>query len=387
MRVLHVTSFYEPSVAKGGLARAVGLLATSQARQGTDVTVFTTSVGLGGAESSLTEEVRDGVRVWYFAAESLSGLYFSYGLLRSCFQRTRQFDLVHVHGLWSFPATCGAMAARWAKVPYLVSSHGMLNSAAMNLHAYKKLPFWFAIQRRTLRRAAWLHFATLEEQRQAATWIRGKKACVIPIGLNLREFREPSEPRRFRSEQGIPADVALLAFVGRIHPLKALDVLLHALVRVVTQVPQLIVAIAGPDENGHRDRLQKLARKLGIDAQVRWLGTLVGQAKLDLLTDADVFVLPSFSENLGLAALEAMALGCPVILGCGVNIAADVKRWGAGRVVSPEPDALAMAIIELLENPGIRSAMRQAGRRLVAGCFDADTLAREMLRVYEECLR
>jgi glycosyltransferase involved in cell wall biosynthesis len=179
----------------------------------------------------------------------------------------------------------------------------------------------------------------------------------------------------------------LLAFLGRIHPIKGLDVLLRALVQVKTDVPQVILAIAGADEDGHRNHLQKLAQHLGVQDQVQWLGIVGEEDKRRLLVDADLFILPSFSENFGLAAVEAMAAGCPVILGRGVNIGVQIEAYGAGRMVPTEPKSLATAIVEGLREPDARRAMGRAGQRLVAKSYDGEVVARQMLKGYEECLQ
>ncbi|MFB3074931.1 MAG: glycosyltransferase, partial [Candidatus Methylomirabilales bacterium] len=239
----------------------------------------------------------------------------------------------------------------------------------------------------TIGGAAWIHFVTDEEQRQAQSWVAGKKSKVIPIGLDLQGLTVVPPRGEFRDRQQIPRGVPLLAFLGRIHPVKGLDVLLRALVRIKAEVPKVMLGIAGPDEDGHTDRLQGLAKDLGVEGHVRWLGTIEEQVKSSFLVDADLFVLPSFSENFGLAAVEAMAVGCPVVLGCGVNIAAQVGAFGAGWVVATEPDALARAIVKMLHDPGTRQAMGKAGRRLVAEWYDGEAVAREMLKGYEECLR
>ena len=193
----------------------------------------------------------------------------------------------------------------------------MLSEWAVRFRSYKKIPYWYALERRTVGRAAWIHFATDEEQRQAQSWVAGKDSKVIPIGVDLKEFAALPPRGRFRDRRGITEGVPLLAFLGRIHPVKGLEVLLRALVRIKAEFPNFILAIAGPDEVGHQGRLQKVAQDLEVYDHVRWVGTLEGQAKTELLRDADLFVLPSFSENFGLAAVEALAVGCPVVISSG----------------------------------------------------------------------
>jgi glycosyltransferase involved in cell wall biosynthesis len=263
----------------------------------------------------------------------------------------------------------------------------MLNDWAMRFRAYKKIPYWYVVERHTVRRASWIHFATEEERRQAQAWVGGQRSKVIPIGLDLQEFSALPTRGEFRDRYRIPRDVPVLASLGRIHPIKGLDVLLQALVRVKAEIPEIILAIAGPDEDGHRSELEQLAQSLGIDGHLCWLGTIEEKAKLGFLVDADVFVLPSFSENFGLAAVEAMAVGCPVIVGRGVNIASEVEAYGAGWVVATEAETLASAIVKALRNPEARRGAGMAGQHLVADRYDGEAVAREMLKAYEECLQ
>ncbi len=386
MRVLHIASFYGSDVSTGGVARAADLLARSQARIGADVTFLAPDLGSRNGQGGCKRENREGVWVEFFAPGRCLRRLLPWSFFKAWLGRMGDFDIVHIHGIWSFLGTWGALAARRVHVPYVVSPQGMLNRWAMRFRAYKKIPYWYAVERHTIGGAAWIHFATEEEQHQAQVWIARKKSKVIPIGLDLQEFGALPARGEFRDRHRIPKEGLLLGFLGRIHPIKGLDVLLRALVRVKEEVADVILAVAGPDENGHGRRLQRLAENLGVEGQVRWLGTIQEEAKYEFLVDADIFILPSYSENFGLAAVEAMAVGCPVILGRGVNIAAQVEAYGAGWVVSTEPEALATAIVGALRNHERRKTMGQAGRHLVSELYDGQAVAREMLKGYEECL-
>jgi len=363
------------------------LLAGAQARIGADVTCFSTGSELEEGQVTTLREDRACVRTHSFPALGGSRLSFSWSLGRACMERIGQFNIVHIHGIWSFAGTWGALVARRGHVPYIISPQGMLNDWAMRFRAYKKIPYWYVVERHTLRRAAWIHFATEEERGQAQAWVGGQRSKVIPIGLDLREFAALPARGEFRDRHRIPRNVPLLVFLGRIHPIKGLKVLLEALVRAKAEIPEMILAVAGPDEDEYRSELERLAQGLGIDGHVCWLGAIEEKAKLGFLVDADVFVLPSFSENFGLAAVEAMAVGCPVIVGRGVNIAPQVDAYGAGWVVPTEPEALSSAIVAALRDPDARQAAGKAAQRLVAEWYDGEAVASEMLKAYEECLR
>jgi glycosyltransferase involved in cell wall biosynthesis len=386
MRVVHIASLYGSDVSKGGVARAASLLARGQARIGADVSVFASSADVAGDLETREGEDHRGVSFHSFPIRRGSRLSFSRAFLEACNERMGEFDIIHVHGIWSFTGTWAALAARRNNVAYVVSPQGMLNDWAMRFRAYKKIPYWYAVERHTVKGAAWIHFATDEEKRQARRWIGETKSKVIPIGVDLREFAALPPRGEFRDRHRIPRDAPVLAFLGRIHPIKGLSVLLKALARLKAEVPGLILAVAGPDEDGYRSELERLGRGLGIDGHLRWLGTIEEKSKLGFLSDADVFVLPSFSENFGLAAVEAMAVGCPVIVGRGVNIAPQVQAYGAGWVVSTEAEPLASAIAEALHNPEACRTAGKAGQQLVADQYDGEAVAREMLKAYEEHL-
>ncbi len=386
MRVLHIASFYGSDVSTGGVARAADLLARGQARVGAVVTFLAPSVGRRNGQGGCERENREGVRLEFFAPGRGLRRFLPRSFFKAWLERMGDFDIVHLHGIWSLSGTWGAFAARRVGVPYVVSPQGMLNRWAMRFRAYKKIPYWYTVERHTVGGAAWIHFATAEEQHQAQVWIAGKRSKVIPIGLDLQEFGTLPLRGEFRDRHGISEETPLLAFLGRIHPIKGLDVLLRALVRVKDEVPEVMLAVAGPDEDDHASTLQGLAQDLGLEGRLRWLGTIEEQAKFGFLVDADLFVLPSFSENFGLAAVEAMAVGCPVVIGSGVNIAPQVEAYGAGWVVPTEPEALSSAIVAALRNADVRHAAGKAGQRLVAEKYDGENVAREMLKAYEECL-
>ncbi len=382
MRILHVTPFYEPAYSMGGLAVLTANLACAQAREGASVSVFTTNAGLehhfhpdGG--------YRDGVQVHYFPARSGSRLLFSRALLRACWTRTSKFDIVHIHGMWRFPTTWGALTADRSRVPYVLSPQGSLNQWAMRFRAYRKRAYWWMLERRVVLRSCCLHFATEDEAAQARSWVGDHPIAVVPVAVGTPLLVNPARATKWRVSIGVPADRPLVGFLGRIHPVKGLDLLLDAM----AHVRNAHLLIAGPDEGNTRVGLEHRAMILGIAQRIHWLGLLDAEARGSMLSAIDVFVLPSYSENFGLAAAEAMAAGIPVVVTPGVNLSAMIAEYGAGCVVPRNAQMLAEALSVLLVDRYARSAMGAVGRRLVEERFSPKAVARQMLQLYEDCLR
>ncbi len=382
MRILHVTSFYEPAYSMGGLAVLTANLVRGQVREGASVSVFTTDAGLKEHSVNQEGEDRDGARVYYFATRSGSRLFFSWRLLRACWNQTQEFDIVHVHGMWNFPSTWAAMAAFRSRVPYVLSPQGSLNRWAMEYRPYKKRPYWWMLERRTVLRSRQIHFATQDEATQARVWIGKHPAAVIPVAVETPALADPVRAAAWRVSVGVPRGAPLIGFLGRIHPVKGLDLLLEAM----AHVPGAHLLIAGPDEGDTRDRLIRKAATLGIAHRVRWPGLLDVTARGAMFAAIDLFVLPSHSENFGLAAAEAMAVGVPVVVTPGVNLAAAIAAGGAGCVVPRDPSSLGKILLTLLTDKPMRTAMGTAGRRLVEERFSPQVVARQMLGLYRECL-
>jgi glycosyltransferase involved in cell wall biosynthesis len=381
MRILHVTSFYEPASAMGGLAMVTATLARAQAREGAAISVFTTTAGLGDRRPRPEGEDRGGVRVHYFPVRAGSRFFFSGALLRACWTQIPGFDLVHVHGLWTFPATWAAAAARRARVPYVLSPHGSLNRWPMKYKAYKKIPYWWIVERHTVRGARRIHCATQDEAAQARPWIGDRPTAVIPLAVEAPLPPDASQAAAWRMRVGVPPGVPVIGFLGRIHPIKGLDLLVDAVARV--EGAHLI--LAGPDDGDTHARLARQAAALGIAERVHWPGLLDAAGRGALLAAIDVFVLPSHSESFGLAAAEAMAAGVAVVMTPGVNLAG-MAGSAAGCVVPRDPEKMADALSGLLSDRARRTALGTAARRLVAERLSPAAVARQMLRLYEECV-
>jgi glycosyltransferase involved in cell wall biosynthesis len=224
-----------------------------------------------------------------------------------------------------------------------------------------------------------LHVTTAEEERLTADIAPGVARAVVPYGIHWRRFQQLPPPEAFRRRYlgGWPGPVVLN--LGRIAAKKGLDVL----VRALADVPDARLVLAGPDDEGLRPSLERLAASTGVSDRVTFTGMLHAEERLAALAVADVWALPSHTENFGIAVVEAMAAGRTVVVSPGVNIAPDVAAADAGVVAVAEPRAWAATLASLLadaerrEQFGVRA--REFARR-----YDWSEVAPRWKSMYEE---
>jgi glycosyltransferase involved in cell wall biosynthesis len=216
-------------------------------------------------------------------------------------------------------------------------------------------------EHRNIRRAAALHFTTAEEQALAAPYTFDTPGLVVPLGIGADEFAVMPEPGSFRRRHPEIGHQRIILFFGRVNFKKGLDILAKAFGAVARRCQDVHLVIAGPDNEGWGARVRTWLSEEGVLGRTTFTGMLLGPDKLAVLRDASLFVLPSYSENFGLAVIEAMAAGLPVIISDQVNIWREVENNRAGRVIPCDPGALAAQILEILAHPESAAQMGRQG--------------------------
>jgi glycosyltransferase involved in cell wall biosynthesis len=209
---------------------------------------------------------------------------------------------------------------------------------------------------------------------------------VIPHGIEVEAFRRLAPRGWIRRRAPHLAGRTIILFLSRIDPKKGLDLLLPAFARLRAQQPDVALVMAGAGEAELIGRLKAEAMRLGIAAHLYWAGFLDGDEKLAALADADLFVLPSYSENFGLSVVEAMASRLPVVISDEVAIHREVAGAQAGLVTSCQVPSLTAALASLVADAGLRERLGQAGRRLVESRFSAEAMTAAVLGMYHEIL-
>lgn len=290
----------------------------------------------------------------------------------------RPATILHDNGIWS-PAHIGAVAAaRRLALPLVISPHGMLDPWAMAYKPGKKHLAWQLYQRRLLAAARGLVATAGLELGPIRARLPKTPIALIANGV----LCPPIPPDRSARDRDGPRTVL---FLSRIHPKKNLPGLLIAWKSLVLR-PEFdcwTLRIAGPDELGHRAELVAQATALGLETRVSIEGAIPESAKAEAFATADVFILPTFSENFGIVVAEALAHGVPAIATTGApweSLAGEQCGWH----VAPAPAALAAALAEAMTlTPAARRAMGQRGHAHVARDFGWDAIARQTLAFYD----
>lgn len=295
----------------------------------------------------------------------------------------KRIDLLHVHGMWMYPSIA---ARRWSartRAPYVISPHGMLDRWAIKNSRWKKRIAILLYEGSHLHGAACLHALCEAEAQDIRAFGLTNPICIIPNGTEVAAGLEPP-PAPWRAE--LARDAKVLLYLGRLHPKKGLLNLLramHEVHRCADEQPRSWhLVIAGWDQNGHRAHLEAFAAQCGMAGFVHFVGPQYGDAKLATLCAADAFVLPSVSEGLPMAVLEAWTHGLPVLMTPQCNLPEGFAAGAAIRIEC-DPESIASGLQELFsmgEN-GLH-AMGKAGVKLAAKDFSWAGIAERMEAVY-----
>jgi len=392
VRVLHVTGALASRL--GGPTRAAIGMCEGLAARGVEVTLFSTDLDEQGSWSPLRPPVLldvptdgpvhvRGVERRHFRARWPSRVAFSPDLARALRERMPAFDVVHVHSLYLFTTLAACHYAGRRRVPYVVRPHGTLDPYLRRRHALRKAVWDGLLQRRHLDRAAAVQYTSEDERELARPFGIRAPAVVVPLGVDPAEFEALPARGSFRALHPQLRGRRLVVFLGRVTPKKGLDVLVAAFGRVAAEVPDAHLVIAGPDD-GHGQAVGRMIDALGLRARTTTTGMVAGRERLALLADADAWVLPSYTENFAIAAVEALACGVPVVISDRVNIHRDVSAAGAGLVTPCDPAAVAGAISRVLGDDGLRERLRAAGPALVRRSFTWDVAVARLLSLYAE---
>jgi len=382
LRILQVVSAYYPAVRYGGPIRSVHGLAAALAQRGHDVHVYTTNVdGDSQLDVPLDQPVvLDGVNVHYFSVPALRRLWWSPTLERRLRDSISGFDVVHVHAVFLLPMRAAARAAARAGVPYVIAPRGMLiRDVIKRKNRWIKTAWINLVERTTLAQAAAVHVtAEIESTELRELGLQSQRVVWLPNGVDWPAAYAGLERGPFAH---LPERYVL--FLSRISWKKGLDRLIAAW----RWVPDIPLVIAGNDDESYRPRLEELAKSAGVADRVIFLGPVSDAHKWALYARAQLFVLPSYSENFGNVVAEAMAMGCPAVVTAEVGIAPLLESSGAGIVASGEPREFAAAIARLLADPPLRHEMGRRGIEAARARLSWSGVAAEAERLYRDLLQ
>src|SRR6266404_3998297 len=376
MRILHLIATLAPE--SGGPAQACIEMASAVAARGHEVSIYTTDWG----EPARPLPTGSTVAIKTFPVQWPRGWKPSVGLAQALRRDLPSFDVVHLHSLYLFHDWVGGDLAHQHGVPYIVRPHGLLDPYIRRRSRARKCLMEIAFQNRVLRRAAAIHYTSDLERDISARYDQGALTRVVPLGVRLDGFENMPPAHDFIRRFPATAGRRIVLFLSRVHEKKGLDLLIPAFAAVRKSVPDLHLVIAGPDD-GMLERARSLASQHQVKDEVTFTGMLIGADKLAAFSAASMFALPSYSENFGIAIVEAMAAGLPAIVSDQVNIYREIE--GGGAIVVPcEVGAVTRAIESLAADPVRLRQMAAEARETARKLYDWRNVAMSLENLYCE---
>ncbi len=375
----------------GGPPAFVGPVARELTRLGHHVRVVTTDLafapGASGQRALPTEELHPAIADVdhaIYPARWPRRLAYSPALRRALLESVSDFDVVHIHSLWLYPQYSGFKAASETRTPYIVSPHGALDPFLRRRGRLRKRLTTALWQRRMLEGAQVIHVTTDLEAELIQDVAPDVPRVVVPLGIDLDEFRDLPPREEFRRERLGAYDGPLTLFLGRLTFKKGLDILIQAFSQIGQDQRGRLV-IAGPDDEDLTGSLRGLAERCGVLDDVVFVGPVYGRSRQAALASADLWVLPSHTENFGVAVIEAMAAGLPVVISPAVNIAPQIADAHAGLIAALSPEAFAQCVGELLADAVRRRELGAAAQKF-ATAFEWASIAPSLVGLYHRAL-
>ncbi|ELS32334.1 MULTISPECIES: glycosyltransferase [Pseudanabaena] len=304
---------------------------------------------------------------------------FSGSLTIWLWQHLRDYDLMHVHAIFSYPATIAMTIARQQNIPYVNSPHGLLCQWSLQQGAQKKHIYLNLLEKANLFGAKAIHVTAMQEQVEIELLGWSLKTIVRPLGLQIPPAIADAREQLHRMLD-IPSQVPIMLFLSRIHPKKGLDYLLPALGKLRDRHFAFVLAGSGDPE--YEAALEQLLQAHHLGDRTYKLGFVTGIKKNICLQGSDLYVLTSHSENFGVSVLEALAAGTPVLITKGVALAELVRSQQLGWVVDLEIDAIAAAIAQSLDQPQVNQQIGDRAAKYIAEHYTWNKIAVNLQQLY-----
>lgn len=370
LRVLHVKAGLDREM--GGSVTAIVGVARTTTLSGDSATI--SALVAPADDLSLATEVSDGhsVQLKLVNRPKVSPFGISLGMWRALDQAVREYDLVEVHEVYSFPALAACFAARKHRVPYAIHPHNSLDPYDMRKRKLVK-QLLRPVIRRVLRHAAALWFTTDEECERSDDHKSGVTKLVSPLSVAPSKF--VGDAQRFRRRHQIAADAFVLLFLGRLDPKKGLPRTIDAF--SASPVNNSWLIIAGSGDRAFAQLVRQAAAESSASDRILMPGYLRDQDFSDALAAADLFVLHSDNENFGLAPVEAALAGVPSLLSRDVFVASDLEKAGVAKVVDTTSEALCEALANLMSRGPDMARLSQAVGHARVPFSDEDVAQRD----------
>ncbi|BAY35763.1 group 1 glycosyl transferase [Nostoc sp. NIES-2111] len=385
MKILQIV----PSISLiyGGPSQMVLGLAPALAKADAQVTVITTDSNGDSGQKPLDVPLnvpikQEGYEIIYFRCSPFRRYKFSLDLLKWLNSHAHEYDIAHIHALFSPVSSAAATVCRYKKLPYILRPLGTLDPADLQKKKQLKKLYVEMIERSNLAGAAAIHFTSEQEAKISARFGVNTHNLVIPLGVIPLQPVENTLLTQLEMPQGVP----LILFMSRIEPKKGLDILIPALEKLLASGNNFHFVLAGtnPQDPDYEQQIKDQIANSSLRSHTTITGFVTGELKASLLQAADLFVLPSYYENFGIAVAEAMVAGVPVVISDQVHIWQQVHDSESGWVGTTEVESLVELLQQALQNPQERQRRGINARNYALENFSWDAIAQQMIQAYRE---
>ena len=294
-----------------------------------------------------------------------------------------QYDVLHVHALFSFCSSFAMWLARKRGIPYVAHPIGLLERWPLQQSQLKKRLYLKLLEGNNIRQAGSVHFTAESEKHQALEVFPELKFDIIPLGIHMpTQIRDAAI--KLRQHYQLDESKPIVLFLSRIHPKKGLELLLAAMSKN-SGTAQLL--IAGDGDADYIDQLKQLVEKHKLQREVRFLGFVRGSEKNLLLQGADLFALTSYSENFGIVVIEALAAGTPVLLTRPVALSAAVEKSKVGYLADTDPASVSAALTRALQDIDKGITYGSQAKEYVERNHHWPTIGKQLSAMYEKVIR
>lgn len=370
----------------GGPVRSISALCEGLVSLGVDVSVMTTNAnGRDRLDVPINQTINvNGVNVIYFPV-TYNGYCYSSELSQAIQNSIFSYDIVEVQSLWAHPLIPTARSCIKNNIPYVVPLHGQLLPWSINHKHLKKYLYLQLIGKKYINSASAIHCTTIEETGNLSGLNISPPPFVVPNALEISKYQKLPERKTSRDSFNIKNDEIYLLYLGRLHHKKRPDIVFNTFVKAQERYRNIHLVFAGPDEGKYKNIFLDQACDLGLRNRIHFTGLLNGDEILNVLSGADILLMPSElqSENFGMAAVEAMAAGVPILISEGVPVGKDAEIAGAGRVVPCDARSFSEVAIEMLSDRDRLTQMGRAGQIHVRNKYDREIVANQMLAQFQ----
>jgi len=313
---------------------------------------------------------------------------FSLKFIKKIRELSKSYDLIHLSGIFDFYSI--SVASMNQKFVY--SSHGTFMKEAYNIRKFKKLKkdlYMNIIGKKILKKAKFIHLLTQEEKEHFLEFYPEfeNKIRIIPNGLDLSQYEVNLNKSDLINKYPQLKDKKIILFLSRINWIKGLDILIPAFAKLYKEDKNYHLLIVGKDDgDGYENKVRQWVNEYGLTDAVTFTGLLTGKDKLMAFYGSDLFVLPSYSEGLPTAVIEAMACGVPIIVSDKVGISREIKQYNAGTIVKTNVDDVYNGIKNVFSNLDKAKEMALNAKIMVHNLYDIYKVADKMIEMYEEAI-